>query len=194
MNSYWRPLILSVIISAFIVSCNSPDTLYDLGGESHSLLNSDSTAVDFPNDYNDQYTVVTFIYTSCPDVCTVITANMKNIQNELADTSGVRFVEISFDPERDLPSTLKEYKELYRLNDQFSLLTGDTANVNTLLDRLDIVAEKTEVDTQKGDTSQYMMKHSNKIYLMGKNGRIYREYPASVTPPEHIAEDLQKLR
>lgn len=190
MHSFvWAIFLLSIVLT----SCG-PETIVDLGNKSFTLLNSDSTEVQFPDDYKGKTTVISFIYTHCPDVCPAITANMKNIQAELEDTTDIRFVELTFDPERDTPSALAKYKKLYDLNEQFSLLTGSSSEVDSLLNRLNIVAEKTQIDSLQKDSSDYFMNHSNTIYLMDKQGRIRTEYPANVVPPEHVSEDLQKIR
>jgi protein SCO1/2 len=182
-------------LAGIVISCsNGLEVKNDLSNQSFSLVNQDSTKVIFPDDYEGNISIITFIYTHCPDVCPVITANLTNIQRELQDTSNIRFVEISFDPERDTPSVLKEYKDLYRLNDQFTLLTGNPATIDTLLGQLDIVAEKTQIDSLQQDSSQYFMKHSNTIYLMDGSSRIRAEYPASVVPPKNVIEDIKRLR
>ncbi|TYP92131.1 protein SCO1/2 [Fodinibius salinus] len=188
---------LLIVFSAAVIlaSCNSrPEPLYDISDESYQLLNTDSTLVNFPGDFEDKISVITFIYTHCPDVCPVITANMTNIQKKLADTTDVQFIEITFDPQRDTPSVLKDYKNMYQLNNQFSMLTGDTTTVNNLLEKLEIVAVKTEPDSSAQNTENYYIRHSNTIYLMDKNGQIRTEYPANVVPPEHVIEDIQTLR
>ncbi len=186
--SIWIIFLLLIALA----SCG-PETIIDLGNESFTLLDTDSTEVQFPNDYKGKTTVISFIYTHCPDVCPAITANMKNIQEELEDTTDIRFVELTFDPERDTPSALAKYKKLYDLNDQFSLLTGSSSEIDSLLNRLNIVAQKTQIDSLQQDSSDYFMNHSNTIYLMDKQGRIRTEYPANVVPPEHVSEDLQKI-
>lgn len=195
MYTFGRHLLLSLLFAVSLISCNERETLYDLSNEKHLLLNTDSTTIEFPGHYQNQYTLVSFIYTHCEGVCPVITANMKNIQQALSDTTQVQFVAISFDPERDTPAVLKNYKKQYRLNNQFSLLTGDTAAVQTLLGRLNIRAEKKPM-LNKGNisSSQYMMNHSNILYLMDPEGRIIYEYPASAVRPDFVAEDLNKLR
>jgi protein SCO1/2 len=175
-------------------ACSNPDVIPNFEDETFSLVDEDSTAVNFPADYKGQTSIITFIFTHCPDVCPVITANMKNIQSQLADTTDLQFIEISFDPERDTPSVLSKYKELYQLNDQFSLLTGQPEEVDSLLSKLEITAIKTRVDSLHQDSSEYAMKHSNIIYIMDEEGRIRKEYPANVVPPENVIEDLQKIR
>ncbi len=193
MSTTLRTFLLSIAVTVLIASC-SPDALYDISSDTYQLLDSDSTLVNFPGDYKGDISVISFIYTNCPDVCPIITANMINIQNELDDTTGINFIEISFDPGRDTPSVLADYKKLYGLNNQFSLLTGQPAVVDTLLSNLDIVAEKTIIDSLGHDSSNYAMRHSNTIYLMDRNGYIRAEYPAHRVPPEHVTEDIQTLR
>lgn len=194
MSSTLRTFLLSLLIVVFISSCGNGDALYDLSSDTYQLRDTDSTLVNFPEDFTGNISVISFIYTNCPDVCPIITANMTNIQKELEDSSGINFIEISFDPERDTPSVLKEYKNLYGLNNQFTLLTGQTATIDTLLSNLDIIAEKTIVDSLGHDSSNYAMRHSNTIYLMDQNGYIRAEYPAHRVPPEHVTEDIQNLR
>lgn len=189
-----RSFLITVVTAVLFISCGESDVIFDLSGDSYSLLNADSAQVDFPQDYEGDISVISFIFTNCPDVCPAITANMTNIQQELEDTTGINFIEISFDPERDSPSVLKKYKNLYQLNDQFSMLTGDTTTINNLLDRLDIVAEKTNVDSLGQDSTNYAMRHSNIIYLMDENGNIRAEYPAHRIPPEHVTEDIETLQ
>ena len=195
MKNLFLQILTLISVLLIIVSCQSgPEPLYDISDQSYQLVNTDSTAVEFPGDYNGEMAVVSFIFTHCPDVCPVITANMKNIQSKLQDTSGVQFIEISFDPERDTPSVLKDYKNLYKLDNQFTMLTGDTTTVNSLLEKLEIIAVKTEPDSTAQNTGSYNMRHSNTIYLMDTNGKIRAEYPASQVPPEHVVEDINYLR
>ena len=187
-------LVAAVGLLLGLTACNNPQVIKNISEHSYSLVDSDSSSVSFPADYKGHTTVMTFIYTHCPDVCPIITANMKNIQSELNDTTGIRFVEISFDPERDTPSVLAKYKDLYSLNNQFSLLTGQPSEVDSLLSTLEITALKTRIDSTQQDSSQYLMKHSNTIYIMDKEGRIRKEYPANVVPPKNVIEDLQQIR
>ncbi|SMO55361.1 SCO family protein [Fodinibius sediminis] len=194
MRSTLYILLAFGMLAVFLEACSGPDTIADLSNESYQLLDSDSSSIIFPSHFRGETTVISFIYTHCPDVCPIITANMKNIQSGLADTSDVQFVEITFDPERDTPSVLAEYRKVYRLNDQFTLLTGQPAIIDSLMSRLHIVAKKAKIDSLQQDSSDYFMQHSNTIYIMDQNGRVRTEYPASVVPPENVIEDLKKIR
>ncbi|MEL7832617.1 SCO family protein [Fodinibius sp. Rm-B-1B1-1] len=190
MSSTLKLFFTALFILASITACG-PDALYDLSGDTHQLRNTDSTLVNFPSDFKGELSLITFIYTNCPDVCPVITANMTNIQRALDDTTDINFIEISFDPDRDSPTALKKYKDLYNLNQQFTLLTSYPNNSDALLDKLDIIAQKTYANP---DSSNYDMRHSNTLYLMDRNGYIRAEYPAHRVTPEHVKDDINYLR
>jgi len=50
--------------------------------------------------------VISFIYTSCRDICPVVTARLSQLEEKLGDTVGreIFFVSISIDPVNDTPS------------------------------------------------------------------------------------------
>lgn len=179
----------------FLSACDSPEVIRDLNDASYELSDQDNATVDFPQDFRGDFLVVGFVYTNCPDVCPLITANMVNIYNELPDNSDVHFVEITFDPERDTPSVLRQYAGNYRLDeDKFTLLTGQPQTVDSLLSKLDIEAEISYTKTTDEGKELYFMNHTNRILIMDKQGRVRMEYPGSAVTPEIIIEDIQLLR
>ena len=63
------------------------------------------------HDFRGKAVAIAFIYTSCTDVCPMLTANMASVEEKLG--RGIRlevaFISITVDPERDTPEVLKEY-------------------------------------------------------------------------------------
>ena len=60
--------------------------------------------------------VADFIFTSCPDMCPMLTSAMASIEREIAKDPGfedVRFVSISVDPDNDTQAVLAEYAAKY---------------------------------------------------------------------------------
>src|SRR4029078_2607955 len=57
--------------------------------------------------------VISFIYTSCRDICPIVTARLSQLEEKLGDTVGreIFFVSISIDPVNDTPAKLKEYSK-----------------------------------------------------------------------------------
>jgi protein SCO1/2 len=187
-----------LLFGLFLVSCDTSSlpVINDLSNDTYSLVNQDSAAISFPNDFEGQPMVVGYIYTSCQSVCPAITANMKNISQQLSSEDQTHFVLVSFDPQRDTPSKLKAYLKSYELDpERFTLLTGDSTEVTRLLDTIGINAERKSMD---GDSEMamkgYMFNHTNQINLFDAQGRIRGEYGGSMVPPKQVIEDLNDLR
>jgi cytochrome oxidase Cu insertion factor (SCO1/SenC/PrrC family) len=74
--------------------------------------------------------VVAFAYTTCPDVCPLITAALRRVQVGLspAERKKVFLLTITTDPEIDSPTVLANYGKRYRADfTNWSFLTGDQA-------------------------------------------------------------------
>jgi len=188
---------ISVVCIAFVLlsGCQSgPEVIHDLSESSFTVLNQDSTEINFPQDFKGKYTVVGFIYTHCPDVCPVISAKLGNVNRQLPDDIEVQFVQVTFDPKRDTPSVLKKYMENFKLNKpNFTAVTGDSVTIDTLLGSMDIVANIAYSRTTPGGKKNYFMNHTNRILLMDKKARVRYEYPGSAVKEQHIIDDLNKL-
>lgn len=179
-----------IFIGLLMTGCNSPEVLDDLGDRSWKLVDQDSAAVTFPDDFKGQILVVGYIFTKCPGVCPAITANMKRISGRITEEQNVHFIGITFDPVRDRPSVLKAYMNKFDLNEtRFTFLTGDSSTVTPLLDRVEIRTER-HPDPAIG----YRFNHTNQINLIDQQGRIRMEYGGSMVPAEHVIEDINKLK
>ncbi len=193
--SHLKPISILFILFLFLLSCDSPEVIKDLSGRSFELLNQDSSRVTFPADFENQITVVGFIYTNCPDVCPAITANMNNVNQQLESNDNVHFLGVTFDPERDRPSVLKNYMQQFKLDeDQFTFVTGDTTTVDSLLSALDIRAEVSYRKKSEEGKQLYFMQHTNRISLLDPQGRLRMEFSGSFAKPEHIIEGINRLR
>lgn len=191
MSSFSIHLVAIVLLSLFILSCDSPNVLDNLSDRSWKLVTQDSAAVTFPDDFEGQILVASYIFTNCQGVCPAITANMKNISSRIPNAKDVHFVGITFDPMRDRPAVLKEYMDKFNLDDsRFTFLTGDSATVYSLLDRVGIRTEM-EPDTTTGG---YRFNHTNQINLIDRQGRIRAEYGGSMVPPEQVVEEINRLK
>lgn len=90
-----------------------------------SLVNQDGKEIRF-SDYKGSVVVTNFIFTSCPDVCPLLTAQMAKIQSRLMGVGpAIRLISITVDPHTDTPSVLKEYAAKYRADHKiWQFLTG----------------------------------------------------------------------
>lgn len=77
-------------------------------------------------DYQGKVYVVEFFFTTCPDICPIMTENMVKIQNEFLGNPKVGMASFTIDPAHDTPEILKKYahdRGITKL--QWHLLTGN---------------------------------------------------------------------
>ena len=92
-------------------------TLTDQGGKSFQFKNLRGKVV-----------VVAFAYTTCPDVCPLITAALRQVQSKLSvdERKDSHLLTVTTDPEIDSPKVLTSYAKRYGAElDTWSFLTGN---------------------------------------------------------------------
>ncbi|MGH7784864.1 MAG: SCO family protein, partial [Candidatus Binatia bacterium] len=74
-----------------------------------------------------KFVLVTFVYTTCPDVCPLLTAKFASIQRTLEREERDKYMllTISTDPARDTPAKMKAYAQAYKADFRhWRFLTG----------------------------------------------------------------------
>ncbi|MEO0565563.1 MAG: SCO family protein [Chloroflexota bacterium] len=153
-----------------------------------TLTGTDGTPVTL-NDLRGSYTILSFGYTHCPDVCPLTLTEYKRVQRELGESAdAVDFVFISVDGERDTPEFLGRY--LDRFDAGFiGLTTDDDATMRAIADDFNIYYEKRQVE---GTASNYLVDHTASTFLINPDGEVIVVYPFG-TPPVNIATDIAGL-
>jgi protein SCO1 len=130
---------------------------------------------------------VTFIYTSCPDVCPMLTDKMARVQDELGADFGskVAFLSISVDPEHDTPAVLKEYAEALGAKlEGWSFLTGTPAAVREVAHRYGVAV---------GPAADGQVDHTLLTTLVDRQGVMRVQYLGYRFDEEEFRHDLQDL-
>lgn len=192
--------IILVFLSVFILfslSCKENLPLdKDLTKKSYSLINQDSTEVIFPENIVGHITVMGFIYTNCPDICPMTTHNMYLTEKKLKEDGigNVKFVAISFDPDRDSPEVLTKFAEIRDLDfNSWTLLTGSKNTINDLMKRFDVKAIKTDENIDEDGKPEYSMMHTDRISLIDANGILRKNYKGSTLNIEELITDIKTL-
>lgn len=77
-------------------------------------------------DYDDKVYVVEFFFTTCPDICPIMTENMKKIQDKFLGNPNLAIASFTIDPTHDTPQVLNEYAKTKGITKpQWHLLTGE---------------------------------------------------------------------
>lgn len=90
------------------------------------LVRDDGKTVSLPDELNDgRPVVVNFIYTSCTEICPLVSHTLAQLQDKLgADRDRVHLVSISIDPERDTPVRLAGYARKYGAGPEWQHYSG----------------------------------------------------------------------
>jgi protein SCO1 len=130
-----------------------------------NLSNQDGQAVAV-DQLKDQWSLLFFGYTFCPDICPATLAQLRQLQGQLPPETlaKLRIVLVSVDPHRDTPEQLKKYLDYFDAG--FIGLTGEEANIQKL-------ANAVSIPFIPADTSEenYTVDHSGNLVLIGPDGK-----------------------
>jgi len=183
MSKYLHPLLaglaLMILASAYIVSkdLSNRGKIDDLAFPAESIRTSESPpSIELTNhlgqpfsleDTQGDVVLITAVYASCPHTCPAIIRQAKNATEQFtpAQRQDLHILGITMDPENDTPEALAELAEMHGLRAPlFEFLTGDTDQVDALLDQFGILRERS---TETGEID-----HVNLYLLIDRHGKI----------------------
>ena len=162
------------------------------------LTDETGTIVEWA-DYRGKLVVLTFLYTSCTDVCPLTTAKLRKSQDLLgADAARVSFVAITVDPERDTMEQARSYSERMGMLGQWDFLIGPREELDPLWKaywasplKVKLAAEaNTSSETHQHDQEE--LTHGAPVHLIDAQG-WGRVVFSETFQPEDLTADIQTL-
>ena len=137
----------------------------------------------YDNVLKNKIVVISFIYTSCRDICPIITARLSQLEEKLGDVVGrdIFFVSISIDPENDTPERIRTY--LSHFDSHILGLTGTRDAIGSF-------------SREIGAGSQAVgsgIDHSTSLFVLDPKGRL-AGILLRPNDPARIVADLTTLR
>lgn len=137
--------------------------------------------------------VANFMFTSCPDVCPILTTKMASVRTRLvAERVPVRIVSFTVDPATDTPEVLKRYaQERNADHADWSFLTGSIDDIKSVVvgGFKQALGEKTE--EQPGAPANIL--HGSHFVLIDRQGEIRGYYPSDNDGLLKLARDARIL-
>ena len=131
--------------------------------------------------YKDKIYVADFFFTTCQDICPVMTKNMYQLQEELKNDNQILLLSHTVIPEVDTVEQLKEYAIENNVDDsKWNLVTGDKKQIYEL-------ARKSYLAVEDSNYSQYDMIHTENFMLIDKERQIRGFYDGT------NSEDINRL-
>ncbi len=118
--------------------------------------------------------VVNFIFTRCPNVCPLLSAEMSEAHDRYAADDRVRFMSVTVDPEYDTPDVLAAYAARFGADPKrWRFVTGDAASVRAVV----VDGFKSMLEALPATpTAPVNVLHGERFVLVDQGGTI-RAYP-----------------
>ena len=138
------------------------------------------------NEYRGKAVLVTFLYTNCPNVCPLITSNLRVVLNMLGRRdSEVQVIAVSVDPRGDTPAAVARFLAQHGMTGRMQYLIG-SANELAATWAAWGVGAKPEIGQPD------LVAHSALVYGISASDKLTTIYPATFEPSQ-IAHDVPKL-
>jgi protein SCO1/2 len=178
---------LALVIALVLVAC-SPGKL--TGEPLPSPIAPDFTLTDGPtgqvvtlSSLSGQVVLLTFLYTTCPDVCPLTAETIRVASDQLGTKAqNVAFIAVSVDPQGDTPATTRRFIADHGLGPSFRYLIGPRAALARVWQAYGVAQA----------TSGNSVLHSDTIYLIDKHARGRVVLHSNVAPSD-LAADLSIL-
>lgn len=109
--------------------------------------------------------IANFIFTTCGDICPMMTKNMASLHRSFQIVDDVIMVSFSVNPEYDTPGILKKYAQEYEAKKNWYFLTGSREDIT------DVIVGSFKL----GDIKEPIF-HSSYFVLVDRNGIIRGYY------------------
>ena len=139
--------------------------------------------------YKDKIYVADFFFTTCQDICPVMTKNMYQIQEELKNDNQILLLSHTVIPEVDTVEQLKEYAIENNVDDsKWNLVTGDKKQIYEL-------ARKSYLAVEDSNYSEYDMIHTENFMLIDKEKQIRGFYDGTNSEEiNRLLKDIEILK
>jgi len=131
--------------------------------------------------------VLTFIFTSCSDVCPIFTANLATLQRKLNPryAAELYFVSVTTDPEVDSAKVLKAYAQRYRADlKNWVFLTGSEAQLRQVWNGFSVQVIR---------KSRGLVQHTSLTTVIDRDGSRRHDYFGEKWSANDLERDLLTL-
>ena len=139
--------------------------------------------------YKDKIYVADFFFTTCQDICPVMTKNMYQLQEELKNDNEVLLLSHTVIPEVDTVEQLKEYAIENNVDDsKWNLVTGDKKQIYEL-------ARKSYLAVEDSSFNDFDMIHTENFMLIDKEKQIRGFYDGTNSEEiNRLLKDIEILK
>jgi protein SCO1 len=154
--------------------------------ENFSLINQSGQRFELDS-IRGRIIVADFAYTTCPDVCPLMTAALRTVQTNLSATERktVYLLTITTDPEIDIPKVLTAYAKRYHADlTNWAFLTGDPSSLAEVWKRFGVRVVR---------RARGLVDHTPLTGVIDQSGTMRFAYHGAAPDPKIILRDIRSL-
>jgi protein SCO1 len=154
--------------------------------ENFTLTDQGSRDFEFAS-LRGKVAIVTFAYTTCPDVCPLLTAAIRQVQESLSAHERLSsfFITITTDPEIDTPAVLLAYAQRYRADlRNWAFLTGDETVLRRVWKTFGVTVHR---------KARGLVDHTAITAVIDRSGVMRLAYVGPLLEPKALQQDARKL-
>ena len=158
----------------------------NVAAPSFTLTNQAGQRFKF-NANSGKVVLVTFIYTTCPDVCPLFSAHFAAIQRAIAEEKRENYLllSISTDPKRDTPAKMKAYAEAFKADfKHWQFLTGSQKDLSEVWKNFGVNVK---------DHGNGQIQHTNLTTLIDARGFRRVDYYGDKWLVKEVLKDIRWL-
>ncbi len=158
----------------------------NLAAPAFTLTNQDGKKFSF-KPASGKFVLVTFVYTTCPDVCPLFSAHFAAIQRALDEEKRENYLllTISTDPKRDTPAKMKAYSEAFKADVRhWQFLTGTQKDLSAVWKSFGVNVK---------DHGNGQIQHTNLTTLIDTNGMRRVDYYGDKWLVKEVVKDIKWL-
>ena len=178
----------------FYISPDFTPTFEEPKTGSHKIKNfvfTNQDSLPFGSDnLNGKIHIANFMFTSCTNICPIMTTNMTEVEKMFANNQNIQLVSFTVTPWIDNPDLLKRYKQEFTMNSSnWNFLTGNKSDIYRLA-RKSYFAEE-EIGFTK-DSTDFL--HTEHFLLVDKTMRIRGIYNGTLRlEMQQLIKDIHLL-
>lgn len=137
-------------------------------------------------EYRGKAVLVTFLYTNCPNICPLITANLRVVLKLLgAEQAKVQIIAVSVDPRGDTPAAVARFLQAHEMTGRMQYLIGSATQLSRAWAAWSVGSTR-----EVGQPD--VIAHSALVYGITASGKLKTIYPATFEPSQ-IVHDVPRL-
>lgn len=187
-----RIRIVAALIALPLVACGNQATLPVIADAPPLPLVDQSGQPFDASKLAGKVWIASFMFTSCPDVCPLLTSKMRSLQLRFGNHKrDVALVSISVDPHHDTPQALTAFAREHEADfSNWSFLTGSEDKVRRVV--MEGFKQAME-DVPAKDNQPRNILHGTHVTLIDRRGRIRGFYRTDNPSLLKLTQDAQQL-